>query len=72
VEQWKEEEGKETNLLQNKKIYTRYSGNEENGYPVTVLNKTMTNVTKEPSDIYIKNLKEEILEDIMEKFMETN
>jgi hypothetical protein len=72
VEQWKEEEGKETNLLQNKIIYTSYSGNEENGYPVTVLNKTMTNVTKEPSDIYIKNLKEEILEDIMEKFMETN
>jgi hypothetical protein len=25
-------------------------GNEENGYPVPDLNKTMINVTKEPSD----------------------
>jgi hypothetical protein len=29
----------------------------------------MINVTKEPSDTYIKTLKEEILEDITEKFM---
>jgi hypothetical protein len=45
-------------------------GNEENGYPVPDLNKTMINVTKEPSDAHIKTLKEEILEDITEKFME--
>jgi hypothetical protein len=36
-------------------------GNEENGYPVPDLNKTMINVTKEPSDTYIKTHKEEIL-----------
>jgi hypothetical protein len=36
-------------------------GNEENEYPVPDLNKTMINITKEPSDIHIKTLKEEIL-----------
>jgi hypothetical protein len=30
----------------------------------------MINVTKEPSHTYIKTLKEEILEDFIEKFME--
>jgi hypothetical protein len=30
----------------------------------------MINVTKEPSDIHIKTLKEKILEDITEKFMD--
>jgi hypothetical protein len=43
---------------------------EENGYPVPDLNKTMINVTKEPSDNHIKMLKGEILEDITEKFIE--
>jgi predicted RNase H-like nuclease (RuvC/YqgF family) len=46
-------------------------GKEENGYPVPHLNKTMINVTKEPSDTHIKTLKEEILEDVTGKFMET-
>jgi hypothetical protein len=45
-------------------------GNEENVYPVPDLNKPMINVTKGPSDNHIKTLKEEILEDITEKFME--
>jgi predicted lipase len=45
-------------------------GNEENGYPVSDLNKTMMNVTKKPGDTHIKTLKEEILEEIPEKFME--
>jgi hypothetical protein len=45
-------------------------GNEENGYSVPDLNKTMINVTKEPSDTHIKTLKEEILEGINEKFLE--
>jgi hypothetical protein len=45
-------------------------GNEENGYPVPDINKTMINVTKEPSETQIKMLKEEILEDNTEKFME--
>jgi hypothetical protein len=44
-------------------------GNEENGYPVPDLHKTITNVTKEPSDTNIKTLKEEILEEISEKFL---
>jgi hypothetical protein len=29
-------------------------GNEENGYPVFYLNKTMINFTKEPSDVHKK------------------
>jgi hypothetical protein len=45
-------------------------GNEQNHYPVPDLNKTMINVTKEQRDTYIKTLKEKILEDITEKFME--
>jgi hypothetical protein len=45
-------------------------GNEENGYPVPYLNKKMINVTKEPRETHIKILKEEILKDITEKFME--
>jgi cell division ATPase FtsA len=42
----------------------------KNRYPAPDLNKTMINVTREPSDTHIKTLKEEILEDITEKFME--
>jgi hypothetical protein len=37
--------------------------NEENGYPVPDLNKTMINVTKELSDAHKKTLKEEIWEE---------
>jgi hypothetical protein len=44
-------------------------GNEEDGYPVPDLNKTMINVTKKPSNTHIKTLKEEILEEITKKFM---
>jgi cell division ATPase FtsA len=58
----------ETTLLK-KKFNTGFSGNEENGYPVPDLN-TMINVTKEPTDIHIKALKEEILKDIIKKYME--
>jgi hypothetical protein len=36
-------------------------GNEENAYPVPDHNKTMINVTKEPSDAHKKIFKEEIL-----------
>jgi hypothetical protein len=47
-------------------------GNEENGYPVSDLNKTTINVTKELSDNppTPKTLKEEIWEEISKKFME--
>jgi hypothetical protein len=45
-------------------------GNEENGYQVPDSKKTMINGTKEPRDIHMKTLKDEILEDITKKFME--
>jgi hypothetical protein len=45
-------------------------GNEENGYPVPDPNKTMINVTNEPSDIHKKSLKEKTMEEITEKLME--
>jgi hypothetical protein len=61
----------ETTLLKKKKNSIQDSvGNEENGYPIPDLNKTMINITKEPSDTHIKTLKEEILEDITKKFMD--
>jgi hypothetical protein len=37
-------------------------GNEENGYPVPDPNKTMINVTNQPSDTHKKLVKEEIIE----------
>jgi hypothetical protein len=45
-------------------------GNEENEYRVPDPNKTMINITKESSDAHQKTLKEEILDEISEKFME--
>jgi hypothetical protein len=47
-------------------------GNEENGYSVLDLNKTMINFIKEPSDTHIKTLKAETFEDITKKFMGKN
>jgi hypothetical protein len=41
--------------------------NEENGYSAPDLNKTMINVTKEPSDKHVKTFKEEILDELSEK-----
>jgi hypothetical protein len=51
---WKPVSSKEKNSIQDS------VGNEENGYIIHDLYKTMINVTKEPSDTYIKTLKEEI------------
>jgi hypothetical protein len=45
-------------------------GNEENGYPVPDLKKTIINVTKTFSVAQEKTLKEKIWEEISEKFME--
>jgi hypothetical protein len=57
VERWEEEEeGMETTLHKKNSIQDSV-GNEENGYPVPDLNKTMINVTKEQSDTHIKPLK---------------
>jgi hypothetical protein len=51
-----------------KKNSVQYSvGNEENGYPVSDPNKT---ITKEPSDAHKKSLKEEILKEITKKLIE--
>jgi hypothetical protein len=45
-------------------------GNEENGCFVPDPNKTMINVTNEPSNTHKKSLKEEIMEEVTEKLME--
>jgi molecular chaperone DnaK (HSP70) len=46
-------------------------GNGENGYPVPDLNKTKINYHKEPKKAHKNTLKEEILQEITENFMET-
>jgi hypothetical protein len=53
LEQWGEEEGKETIPLKNNSIEDLV-GNEENGYPGPDPNKTMINVSNEPSDTHKK------------------
>jgi hypothetical protein len=60
----------ETTLLKKNNSIQDSVRNEENGYLVLDLNKTMINVTKEPSDNHRKTLKEEILEEISEKLIE--
>jgi Skp family chaperone for outer membrane proteins len=42
-------------------------GNEENEYPVPDPNNTMINITNEFNDDHKKSLKEEIMDEIMEK-----
>jgi hypothetical protein len=54
VEQWGEEECKETTLFKKKKYNGEF--NEENGYPVPDPNKTMINVCNELNDAHKKNL----------------
>jgi hypothetical protein len=55
--------------LQNKLVQDS-EGNEENGYPVPDSNKTKTEYRKEPNKAHKNTLKEEILQEITEKFME--
>jgi hypothetical protein len=45
-------------------------GNEENGYPVPDSNKTKIDYPKEPNEAHKNTLKEEILQEITENFME--
>jgi hypothetical protein len=45
-------------------------GNEENRYPVPDSNKTKTNYGKEPNEAHKNTLKEKILQEITENFME--
>jgi hypothetical protein len=60
----------EMTILKNKNSIQDSEGNEENGYPVPDLNKTMINDTKEPSDAHKNALKEEIAENFMEKIQD--
>jgi hypothetical protein len=67
---WINRKKKEWKLLSSKNNSIEDSvGNEENGYSVPNANKTMINVTKEPSDAHQKTLKAEILEEITDKLM---
>jgi hypothetical protein len=53
----------------NKLVYDS-EGNEENRYPVPDSNKTKINYAKEPKEAQKNTLKEEILQEITENFME--
>jgi hypothetical protein len=52
------------------KLVQNSEGNEENGYPVPYSNKTKTDYPKEPNEVHKNTLKEEILQEITENFME--
>jgi molecular chaperone DnaK (HSP70) len=56
--------------LQKDNLIQDSEGNEENRYPVPDLNKTMINDTKGPQNAHKNSLEEEILQEIMENFME--
>jgi hypothetical protein len=55
---------------QNNNLIQDSEGNVENRYPVPDPNKTKINDNKKPSDAYKNTLKEEILQDLTENFME--
>jgi hypothetical protein len=62
----------ETTLLKNNNNNNSIEdsvGNEENGHTAPDPNKTMINITKEPSDTQKKSLKEEIFKKITEKHL---
>jgi hypothetical protein len=52
------------------KLLQDSEGNEENGYSVQDSNKTKINYPKEPNEAYKNTLKEEILQELTENFME--
>jgi hypothetical protein len=56
--------------LPKNKLVQDSEGNEENGYPVTDPNKTKIYYPKEPNEAHKNILKEEILQEISENFME--
>jgi hypothetical protein len=68
VEWWEEEKGMETTQKNN--LIQDSERNEENRYTVPDPNKTKINDTKEPSNAHRNILKEEILQEITENFME--
>jgi hypothetical protein len=61
---WKPFTSQKNNLIQDSE------GNEEKGYRVPDYNKTKINYTKEPNEAQKNTLKEEILQEITENFME--
>jgi phenylalanyl-tRNA synthetase alpha subunit len=56
--------------LPNNKLVQNSEGNEENGYPIPYPSKTKTDYPKEPNEANKNTLKEEILQEITENFME--
>jgi hypothetical protein len=52
------------------KLVQDSEGNEENGYPVPDSSKTKINYPKEPNEAHKNTLKEEILQEITENFIE--
>jgi hypothetical protein len=54
----------------NNKLVQEPEGNEENGYPDSVSNKTKRNYTKEPNEANKNTLEEEILQVINQSFIE--
>jgi cell division ATPase FtsA len=70
LEQWGEEEGKETTLLKKINSMEDLVGNEENGHLVPDPNQTMVNVPNDSSDAHKKSIKEEVMQEITEKLME--
>jgi hypothetical protein len=73
VERWEKEEGMETfpQKQKQKQFNAGFSGKWRKWIPHSWPQQNNDNVSKEPSDTHIKTLKEEILEDTTEKFMET-
>jgi hypothetical protein len=67
MERWKRDE--KHSPPKNKSVQDS-EGNEENGYPVPYSNKTKINYPKEPNKVHKNTLKEEILQEITENFME--
>jgi hypothetical protein len=60
----------ETVPLTKNKLVPDSEGNEENRYPFPDPNKTKIDYPKEPNEAHKNTLKEEILQEITENFME--
>jgi hypothetical protein len=52
------------------KLVQHSEGNEENEYPIQDFNKTKVGYSMEPSEAHTNTLKEEILQEMTENFME--
>jgi hypothetical protein len=70
VEIWIDEKGMETISPPQNKVVQDSEQNEENGYQDPHSNKTKINYTKEPNKAHKNFLKEEILQEINESFIQ--